>query len=248
MSNSTATSSDLTHRFVLSDGRTISYGLYGADAGPLVVVLDGPGSRGLGRAMSPAAARLGIKLLLPDRGGFGHSTPTPGRSFAEVANDLLALVDLLAVRRFGIVAQSGGHSLSPRARRRCRRPRHRPGVRRRGRAATRAPRAAGHHRPDAQRIPARALRTVAARPAAARRGSSNSEGPPSGRRASMPSVSLPPTDGCSTIRRCGRSTQSARPRSRRDPQRLPGKRGCSCGYGESITTGSALPPRCRSAN
>ena len=108
MSSYTATSSDLTHRFVLSDGRTISYGLYGADDGPLVVVLDGPGSRGLGRAMSPAAVRLGIKLLVPDRSGFGHSTPTPGRSFAEVSNDLLALVDLLAVRRFGIVAQSGG--------------------------------------------------------------------------------------------------------------------------------------------
>lgn len=108
MSNSTGTSRDVTHRFVLPDGRTISYGLYGADDGPLVVVLDGPGSRGLGRAMSPAAARLGIKLLVPDRGGFGDSTPAPGRSFAEVANDLLALVDLLAVRRFGIVAQSGG--------------------------------------------------------------------------------------------------------------------------------------------
>jgi pimeloyl-ACP methyl ester carboxylesterase len=108
MSNSTATFSDPTQRFVLLDGRTIGYGLYGADDGPLVVVLDGPGSRGLGRLMSPAAARLGIKLLLPDRGGFGESTPTPGRTFAEVADDLLALIERLAVRRFGIVAQSGG--------------------------------------------------------------------------------------------------------------------------------------------
>lgn len=99
---------DRTHDFVLADGRTISYGLYGADDGPLVVVLDGPGSRGLGRAMDPPAVQLGIKLLAPDRPGFGRSTPTPRGSFAELASDLLALVDRLGFRRFGIVAQSGG--------------------------------------------------------------------------------------------------------------------------------------------
>ena len=99
---------DRTHDFVLADGRTIGYGLYGADDGPLVVVLDGPGSRGLGRAMDPPAAQLGIKLLVPDRPGFGRSTQTPRGSFAELTGDLLALVDCLSFRRFGIVAQSGG--------------------------------------------------------------------------------------------------------------------------------------------
>jgi pimeloyl-ACP methyl ester carboxylesterase len=99
---------DRTHDFVLADGRTIGYGLYGADDGPLVVVLDGPGSRGLGRAMDPPAVQPGIKLLVPDRPGFGRSTPTPRGSFAELASDLLALVDRLGFRRFGIVAQSGG--------------------------------------------------------------------------------------------------------------------------------------------
>jgi pimeloyl-ACP methyl ester carboxylesterase len=97
-----------TREHVLADRRTIGYALYGAHDGVLVMVLDGPGSRGLGRAMSPSAARLGIKLLVPDRPGFGRSTPTKRGLFAEVANDLLALVDLLAFRRFGIVAQSGG--------------------------------------------------------------------------------------------------------------------------------------------
>ncbi len=99
---------DRTHDFVLGGGRTICYGLYGADDGPLVVVLDGPGSRGLGRAMAIPAVQLGIKLLVPDRPGFGRSTPTPRGSFAELASDLLALVDRLGFRRFGIVAQSGG--------------------------------------------------------------------------------------------------------------------------------------------
>lgn len=93
--------------YTLPDGRTLSYGLYGSATGPLVVVLDGPGSRGLGRACAGAAETLGVTLLVPDRPGFGSSTPTP-RSIAQVGDDLLALVRSLSVSRFGIVAQSGG--------------------------------------------------------------------------------------------------------------------------------------------
>jgi pimeloyl-ACP methyl ester carboxylesterase len=92
----------------LSDGRTISYGLYGAADGPLVVVLDGPGSRGLGRALAAAANTTGVTLLVPDRPGFGSSTAASGRSVVDVAGDLLALVRSLHIERFGIVAQSGG--------------------------------------------------------------------------------------------------------------------------------------------
>jgi pimeloyl-ACP methyl ester carboxylesterase len=87
---------------------TITYGLYGAMQGPLVVVLDGPGSRGLGRAAAAAAEALGVTLLVPDRPGFGGSTPAPSSSYADVAEALLALVRSLGFERFGIVAQSGG--------------------------------------------------------------------------------------------------------------------------------------------
>jgi pimeloyl-ACP methyl ester carboxylesterase len=73
-----------------------------------VVVLDGPGSRGLGRALTAAATSLDLTLLVPDRPGFGNSTAAPGRSIADVGADLLALVQSLEVARFGIVAQSGG--------------------------------------------------------------------------------------------------------------------------------------------
>jgi pimeloyl-ACP methyl ester carboxylesterase len=99
---------DRTHDFVLAGGRTLGYGLYGADDGPLVVVLDGPGSRGLARAMASPATQLGIKLLAPDRPGFGSSSPAPNHSIAAISGDLLALVDHLGFRRFGLVAQSGG--------------------------------------------------------------------------------------------------------------------------------------------
>lgn len=108
MNTHTEGPSECRHELVLPDGRAISYGLYGAHDGPLVMVLDGPGSRGLGRGMGPAAERLGIKLLVPDRPGFGRSTPTPHGTFASVANDLISLVDRIGFGRFGIVTQSGG--------------------------------------------------------------------------------------------------------------------------------------------
>ena len=64
----------------LPDGRTLSYMQAGADAGPVVTVLDGPCSRGLGRALAPTARELGIRLLIPDRPGIHGSAAKPGRT------------------------------------------------------------------------------------------------------------------------------------------------------------------------
>lgn len=111
----------------LADGRTLTYALLGAgpeagdggaqraagpeagDGGaPLVVVLDGPGSRGLARAAAPAASALGIRLVAPDRPGAGGSTAAPGRTIADWAEDHAALLDALGAERAGVLAQSGG--------------------------------------------------------------------------------------------------------------------------------------------
>jgi len=64
----------------LGDGRTLSYLLAGTDSGPVVAVLDGPCSRGLGRATAQTARDLGIWLLIPDRPRAHGSTPQPGRA------------------------------------------------------------------------------------------------------------------------------------------------------------------------
>ena len=88
-------------RHQLPDGRTIGYGLYGAIDGPLVLVLDGPGSRGLAESAATADV-LGVTLLVPDRPGWGESTPTPGRSIVDVSQDLLEVARSLGQRRFGI--------------------------------------------------------------------------------------------------------------------------------------------------
>lgn len=98
------------HQFELDlpDGRRLSYMTCGAGDGPLVVVLDGPGSRGLARAAARAAARLGVRLVAPDRPGFATSTQIAGDRLADWPCDHGALLDALGARRAGILAQSGG--------------------------------------------------------------------------------------------------------------------------------------------
>ncbi len=95
-------------RLELRSGRTLGYGLYGARHGRPVFVLDGPGSRGLARAAAMTAGELGLRLIAPDRPGFGASTPEPDRSILSWSSDLVALADELGLDRIGVLAQSGG--------------------------------------------------------------------------------------------------------------------------------------------
>jgi pimeloyl-ACP methyl ester carboxylesterase len=92
----------------LPGGRRLSYALFGAPAGPLVVVLDGPGSRGLARAAAARAEQLGVRLVAPDRPGFGASPQFDGDRIAAWPSDHAALLAALDADRAGIVAQSGG--------------------------------------------------------------------------------------------------------------------------------------------
>ncbi len=95
-------------RLRLPDGRALAYATFGDPGDPLVVVLDGPASRGLARAAAPIAASLGLRLAAPDRPGFGDSTPAPEGGIAGWPQDHAALLDALGVERAGILGQSGG--------------------------------------------------------------------------------------------------------------------------------------------
>jgi pimeloyl-ACP methyl ester carboxylesterase len=92
----------------LPDGRRLSYATFGDPGGQVVVVLDGPGSRGLARAAAAGAAQLGLRLIAPDRPGFGASTQTDRYEIVDWPRDHAALLDALGAQRAGIVAQSGG--------------------------------------------------------------------------------------------------------------------------------------------
>jgi pimeloyl-ACP methyl ester carboxylesterase len=92
----------------LPGGRRLSYASFGDEDAPVVIVLDGPGSRGLARAAAGAAQSLRLRLVAPDRPGFFGSTPVPGRAIGDWPADHAALLDHLGVERAGILAQSGG--------------------------------------------------------------------------------------------------------------------------------------------
>ena len=98
----------MNSQIALPDGRTLSYVQAGADAGPVVTVLDGPCSRGLGWALAPTARELGIRLLIPDRPGIHGSAAKPGRTMADWPADQLGLLNALDIERTGVVTQSGG--------------------------------------------------------------------------------------------------------------------------------------------
>jgi pimeloyl-ACP methyl ester carboxylesterase len=73
-----------------------------------------PGSRLEGRLAADAARRRGLRLVAPDRPGFGASTLQPRRTLAGWAADVRSLADALGLERFSVVGVSGGgpHALA----------------------------------------------------------------------------------------------------------------------------------------
>lgn len=103
------------HILALPDGRRLSWSDVGAAGGSAVLTLHGtPGSR-LGRHRDQMHLRdLGIRHLTYDRPGYGRSDPQPGRSVADAAADVRALLDAAGVERTAVIGGSGGgpHALA----------------------------------------------------------------------------------------------------------------------------------------
>lgn len=97
------------HRVVLSDGRTVSYADTGDQHGGAVLYLHGtPGSRmQAGGPVSDAAAALGLRLVAPDRPGYGYSSYVPYR-VVDYPAMLVRFADALGIDRFGVLGTSGG--------------------------------------------------------------------------------------------------------------------------------------------
>ncbi len=96
-------------RLRLADGRVLACLEMGDPAGSPVLYFHGyPGSRLEGRLAASAARRQGLRLLAPDRPGFGASTFQPGRTIGAWAADVAELADQLGLERFAVVGVSGG--------------------------------------------------------------------------------------------------------------------------------------------
>jgi pimeloyl-ACP methyl ester carboxylesterase len=96
-------------RIRLRDGRWLGFAEYGDLEGIPVFAFHGtPGSRLMVQAAhGPARARR-IRVIAPDRPGFGLSTRLVGRRIGDWPSDVAELADALEIARFGVVGVSGG--------------------------------------------------------------------------------------------------------------------------------------------
>jgi pimeloyl-ACP methyl ester carboxylesterase len=93
----------------LSDGRRLGYADYGDRHGAPVMFFHGtPGSRRVARWADLIARRRGIRLIAPDRPGFGLSDFQPGRTLGAWPRDVAELADALRLERFAVAGVSGG--------------------------------------------------------------------------------------------------------------------------------------------
>lgn len=93
----------------LSDGRTLAYQTYGSEHGrPLLVFHGFPGCRVQASLIDVQARAAGVRLIAPDRPGFGDSSPHARRTILSWSDDVAQLADHLQLSRFGVLGISCG--------------------------------------------------------------------------------------------------------------------------------------------
>lgn len=104
-------SGENNHTIKLKDGRILGYAEYGDPQGKPVLHCHGiPSSRfeGSRPVAIEIAQRLGARIIIPERPGYGLSTFKPKRTFLDWPDDLVALADALNIDRFFVLGLSGG--------------------------------------------------------------------------------------------------------------------------------------------
>lgn len=103
------TSSREDQTFILPDGRILGYAEYGCQSGyPLMFFHGFPSSRLEGHPADQIARRNRIRIIVPDRPGFGLSSLQRKRRITDWPNDVKALAQHLRLSRFAILGGSGG--------------------------------------------------------------------------------------------------------------------------------------------
>jgi pimeloyl-ACP methyl ester carboxylesterase len=93
----------------LGGGRELAYTDIGHPAGPCVFFFHGaPMSRLHLLPIEAELAAQGLRVVSPDRPGYGRSSPQPGRSLADWPADVAALADALGIGRFLVAGHSSG--------------------------------------------------------------------------------------------------------------------------------------------
>ena len=107
MVNEQVTTKRDTQFLKLPDGRTLCYSIYGPEDGiPIIANHGSPGSR---IAMEESIYQeYNLKIIIPDRPGYGQSTWNPQSSFKSWADDIERLMDHLSIQTAHISGTSGG--------------------------------------------------------------------------------------------------------------------------------------------
>ena len=94
----------------LPDGRTLAYAAAGpSDGSPVVAHHGTPGSRLFAAMLSDAAVAADVRLIVPDRPGYGRSSPPPADwTRRDWRDDLATLLRSESVDRAGLLGFSGG--------------------------------------------------------------------------------------------------------------------------------------------
>ncbi|MEZ5827538.1 MAG: alpha/beta hydrolase [Hyphomicrobiales bacterium] len=103
----------------LASGRQIGFAEYGGPGGLPAIALHGtPGSRYMFALTDEAARTRGLRLIAPERPGYGLSETHHFDTLAETAADVESLADALGFDRFALIGVSGGgpHAIAAAAR------------------------------------------------------------------------------------------------------------------------------------
>ncbi|MDO8451852.1 MAG: alpha/beta hydrolase [bacterium] len=93
----------------LKDGRKLGYAEYGNPKGkPLFFFHGWPSSRLQANDLDHTGVKLNVRVIGIDRPGYGLSDFKPLRSLLDWPDDVIELADILNIKTFAVVGQSGG--------------------------------------------------------------------------------------------------------------------------------------------
>jgi len=92
-----------------ADGRKLGYAEFGDPDGAPVIALHGtPGSRLMFALADQAARERGLRLIAPERPGYGLSDAKDLPTLHDAAADIISLADSLNLKDFALIGVSGG--------------------------------------------------------------------------------------------------------------------------------------------
>ena len=93
----------------LRDGRDLGYATVGdPDGDPLVLFHGFPNSRVFAAAFDDVAREQGVRVIAPERPGFGVSDPDPDRALTDWPADVADMADALELAKFPVLGISAG--------------------------------------------------------------------------------------------------------------------------------------------